>query len=52
MRSEAIAVLLSAGAGVGIGWGVWLATGNIALAIGLAGPIAALSNNFLRKVIK
>jgi hypothetical protein len=51
LRSEAIAVLLSAGAGSGLGWVLWLATGNIAVAIGMAGPMAALTNNLLRKVI-
>jgi hypothetical protein len=51
VRSEATAVLLSAGAGSGIGWVIWLATGNIAVAIGIAGPMAALSNNILRKII-
>ena len=52
VRSEAIAALLSAISGSGIGWLVWLATGNIAVAIGMAGPIAALANSFLRKAIK
>ena len=52
VRSEAIAALLSASAGSGIGWLIWLATSNIAVAIGMAGPIAALTNIFLRKVIK
>jgi hypothetical protein len=52
VRSEAIAVLLSASAGSGIGWVIWLATSNIAVAIGIAGPMAALTNNILRKVIK
>ena len=52
LRSEAIAVLLSAGAGSGIGWVIWLATGNIAVALGIAGPMGALTNNILRKVIK
>ena len=52
VRSEAISVLLSASAGAGIGWIIWLTMGNIAVALGMAGPIAALSNNFLRKVIK
>lgn len=52
VRPEAIAVLLSAIAGSGIGWVIWLATTNIAVAIGIAGPIAALANSFLRKVLK
>lgn len=52
VRSEAIAVLLSAIAGSGLGWVAWLATRNIAVAIGIAGPLAALSNNILRKLIK
>lgn len=52
VRSEAIAVSLSAIAGSGVGWVIWLATANIAVAIGVAGPMAALSNNILRKIIK
>ena len=52
VRSEAIAALLGASAGSGIGWLIWLATSNIGVAIGMAGPIAALTNHFLRKVIK
>ena len=52
VRSEAIAALLSAGAGAGIGWVLWIATSNIAVAIGMAGAIAALANNYLRKIIK
>ena len=51
-RSAAIAALLGASAGAGIGWGIWLATGNNAVAIGMAGPIALLINNIFRKVIK
>jgi hypothetical protein len=51
IRSEAFAALLSAGAGSGAGWLVWLGTGNIGVAIGVAGPMAALTNVFLRKVI-
>jgi hypothetical protein len=50
--SAAITAILSAGAGAGIGWVLWLATGNNAVAIGMAGPIALLTNNILRKVIK
>ena len=50
-RSAAIA-LLSAGAGAGIGWVLYLATGNIAVGIGMAGPMALLSSNILQKVIK
>ena len=49
--AEAIATLLSAAAGSGLGWILWLATSNIAVAVGMAGPIAALTNNFLRKVL-
>jgi len=52
VRSEAIAALLGAGAGAGLGWLIWLATGHIAVAIGMAGAIAALTNNLLRKVLK
>jgi hypothetical protein len=51
-RSEALTAVLSAGAGVGLGWVLWLATSNIAVAIVMAGAIASLANNFLRKVIK
>ena len=51
-RSAAIAALLAAGAGAGIGWGIWLGTGNNGVAIGMAGPIALLAHNMLRKVIK
>jgi LmbE family N-acetylglucosaminyl deacetylase len=51
-RSAAIAALLAAGAGAGIGWVIWLTTGNNGVAIGMAGPIALLVNNMLRKVIK
>ena len=61
-RSAAILALLAASAGAGIGWGIWLVTGNNGVAIGMAGPIALLVNNILsiallvnnmfRKVIK
>jgi len=47
----AVAALLSAGAGFGIGWAIWLATGNNAAAIGMAGPMALLANNILRKAM-
>jgi hypothetical protein len=49
-RSAAIA-LLAASAGAGIGWILWLATGNNAVAIGMAGPIALLTNNLLLKIL-
>lgn len=52
LRSEAIAAILAAGAGSGIGWVIWLATGNIGVAIGIAGPMAALTNFALRRAIK
>ncbi len=51
MRSEALTVLLNVISGSGIAWIVWLATGSIVLAIGMAGPMAALANNILRKVM-
>ena len=51
VRTEAIAALLSAIAGSGVGWLVWIATTNIGFAIGIAGPIAALTNVSLRKVL-
>lgn len=50
--SAAIAALLSASAGAGIGWVIWLVTGNNAVAIGMAGPMALLTNNILQKVMK
>ena len=50
-RSAAIALLAASG-GAGIGWVIWLATGNNAVAIGMAGPMALLISNILRKVIK
>jgi hypothetical protein len=50
-RSAAIA-LLAAGGGAGVGWILWLTTGNIAVSIGMAGPIALLISNILQKVIK
>jgi hypothetical protein len=49
---SAVIALLSASAGAGIGWVLWLGTRNIAVGIGMAGPIALLSSNILRKVIK
>ena len=52
LRSEAITALLSAISGSGIGWIIWLATHNIAVAIGMAGPMSALTNNILRRIIK
>jgi hypothetical protein len=52
VSSEAIAVLLSAGVGSGIGWIIWLATGNVAVAIGVAGPMAALMNQVSRRLIR
>jgi uncharacterized membrane protein len=52
IRSEAIAVIVSAIVGSGIGWAVWLASSNIAVAIGMAGPMAALTNNFLRRKLR
>lgn len=52
VRTEAIAALLSAIAGSGVGWLVWVTTSNIGVAIGIAGPIAALTNVSLRKFFK
>ena len=52
VSSEAIAALLGASAGSGVGWLIWLATSNIGVAIGMAGPIAALTNYFFRRVLK
>ena len=50
-RSEAIAVLLAVSAGAGIGYALMLATGNNAVGVGMAGPIALLVNNFVRNVL-
>ncbi len=50
-RSAAIA-LLAAGGGAGIGWILWLTMRNIAVAIGIAGPMALLISNLLQKIIK
>lgn len=52
VRAEAIAAILGASAGSGIGWVLWLITANIAVAIGIAGPIAAITNSAIRKVLK
>lgn len=52
MRQEAVAALLAVGAGVGIGYGLYLATNNIALGIVSASAIAHLANNFVRNVIR
>lgn len=48
----AVAAQLAAGSGTGFGWGDWLTAANNAISIGLAGLIALLTNNMLRKVIK
>ena len=50
-RSEAIAVLLAVSAGAGIGYALMLATGNNAVGVGMAGPIALLVNNFVRNML-
>lgn len=52
VRSEAIAALVGASTGSGIGWLIWLGTSNIGVAIGMAGPIAALTNIIVRKSTK
>lgn len=49
--SETIAAQWNAGNGSGIVWDNLLATSNVALAIRIAVPMAALSNVSLRKVI-
>jgi hypothetical protein len=51
-RSAAVSALLAAGTGAGIGWLVLLATRNNAVAIGMAGPIALVAHNVLRKVMR
>ncbi len=50
--SEGIRVLLSVGAGAGIGWILWNSTKSHVFALGAAGSISALCNNFLRRWIK
>lgn len=52
IHSEIIAAFVSAIAGSGIGWLVWATTSNIGVAIGIAGPIAALTNVAFRKVFQ
>ncbi len=52
VRKELIAVLVGVTAGCGIAWMVWLATRNIAVTIGIAGPIAYISNGFLRNRLR
>ena len=51
-RSAAIAALLAVSAGAGIGYALMLATGNNAVGIGMAGPIALLVNNFVRNMLR
>jgi hypothetical protein len=51
-RSAAIAALLAVSAGAGIGYALMLATGNNAVGIGIAGPIALLVNNFVRNMLR
>jgi hypothetical protein len=50
--SAAIAALLSASAGAGIGWLTWQVTESIAFGIGIAGPMALLSNNLITKMLR
>lgn len=47
-RNAAIAAILAIIAGAGIGYALFLATGNIVVGIGSASPIALLVNNFVR----
>jgi hypothetical protein len=49
--SEAVAALFAVGAGAGIGYALLLATGNVALGIIMASPIALLVNNFVRNML-
>lgn len=51
-RSEAIVALLAIVAGFGIGYALLLATGNVAVGIGSAAPIAVLVNNFARNILR
>src|SRR4051812_35955747 len=51
-RDAAIAALLAVSAGAGIGYALMLATGNNAVGIGMAGPIALLVNNFVRNMLR
>lgn len=50
--SAVIAALLAVSAGAGIGYAFLLATGNNAVGIGIAGPIALLANNFARNMLR
>ena len=51
-NSAAIAALLAVSAGAGIGYALMLATGNNAVGIGVAGPIALLVDNYVRGVLR
>ena len=50
--TAAIAALLGASAGAGIGWLSYQARGNIAVGIGVAGPMALLSNNLIANMLR
>ena len=50
--SAAIAALLAVSTGAGIGYALMLATGNNAVGIGIAGPIALLVNNFVLGMLR
>jgi hypothetical protein len=50
--SAAIAALFAVSAGAGIGYALMLATGNNAVGIGMAGPIALLVNNFVLNMLR
>ena len=51
-RSAGVAARLAVSAGAGIGYALMLATGNNAVGIGMAGPIALLVNNFVRNMLR
>ena len=50
--SAAIAALCGASAGAGIGWLTYQVTGSIAFGIGIAGPMALLSNNLIANMLR
>lgn len=52
IRADAIAALLAIGAGSGLGYAIFLATGSNVLGIVMAGAIGYLVNNFIRSRLR